>query len=166
MARRFLLYPQPHEMERYLLMADVETERDEGGKVTLRHYIPSLAGWVLPGAGHFILGHRIRGLVFFLLVVFSLSFGLGLKGKVYVIERDKPMTYAGVFANLGLGPSYFLLKASEIGKGEPSAPSFAYGKTFVTTAGLMNILLLLDAFDIATGRKAYRKSRKTEEEGN
>jgi hypothetical protein len=32
-------------------------------------------------------------------------------------------------------------------------PTYEYGSTFLLTAGLMNLLLILDAFDIASGRK-------------
>ena len=145
-------------MEEIEVAKGKKEERFRGG------YLPSFIGWIVPGAGHFVLGHRLRGFVFFLLITFSLIFGLFLRGKVYVIEKDKPMTYAGVFANLGLGPVYFILRATELGRGKPEAPTFGYGKTFITTAGLMNILLLLDAFDIAMGRKFYKDRNGSGEE--
>ena len=146
-------------------MEEVDSVRKESGAARRKDILSCLAGWVLPGAGHFILGHRIRSLVFFILITFGLVFGLSLKGKVYVIERDKPMTYAGVFAHLGLGPIYFFLKATELGKGKPESPTYTYGKAFITTAGLMNILLILDALDIARGRKEYKVRGEEREEG-
>jgi TM2 domain-containing membrane protein YozV len=146
-------------------MEDVKVVKSKKGRMLHGGYLASLVGWIVPGAGHFLLGHRVRGLVFFLLITFSLVFGLILRGKIYVVERDKPMTYAGVFANLGLGPVYFILRATELGRGKPDAPTFGYGKTFITTAGLMNILLLLDAFDISMGRKFYKDRSESEEEG-
>jgi hypothetical protein len=33
-------------------------------------------------------------------------------------------------------------------------PTYEYGSTYLLTAGLMNMLLILDAFDIASGRKS------------
>ena len=39
------------------------------------------------------------------------------------------------------------------GGGEVTAATFEYGNTFLIVAGLLNFLVVLDAFDIAMGRK-------------
>ena len=37
--------------------------------------------------------------------------------------------------------------------GDPIGAGYEYGTVFLLTAGLMNLLLVLDAWDIATGKK-------------
>ena len=44
-------------------------------------------------------------------------------------------------------------RISEIGKGEITSLTFDYGNVFLYGAGLLNMLIVLDAFDIAVGRK-------------
>jgi hypothetical protein len=39
------------------------------------------------------------------------------------------------------------------GAGVVTAASYEYGNTFLIVAGLLNFLVVLDAFDVATGRK-------------
>jgi hypothetical protein len=42
--------------------------------------------------------------------------------------------------------------SSNVG-GTVLAPTYEYGCAYILTAGLMNLLLMLDAWDIATGKK-------------
>jgi hypothetical protein len=39
------------------------------------------------------------------------------------------------------------------GPGEVVAATYEYGNTFLIVAGLLNALVVLDAFDLASGRK-------------
>jgi hypothetical protein len=41
----------------------------------------------------------------------------------------------------------------DLGMGLVTATTYEYGNTFLMTAGLLNFLVILDAFDIAMGRK-------------
>ena len=45
------------------------------------------------------------------------------------------------------------LRAFGLGKGVVTAASYDYGNTFLIVAGLLNMLVVLDAYDIALGRK-------------
>lgn len=112
-----------------------------------------ILAWLLPGAGHFYLNRRWKALVFLGLVALCLCLGLFLDGKLYTPERGKLLSYFGTFASLGLGPVYFILRAAGIGMGTITSATYDYGNLFILTAGLMNILLVIDAFDIAMGRK-------------
>jgi hypothetical protein len=38
--------------------------------------------------------------------------------------------------------------------GNVTSVTFEYGNTFTAVAGLLNILVMLDAYDVAVGRKA------------
>jgi len=62
----------------------------------------------------------------------------------------------GGVAQLGLGSLYILGRAAgwgQLGLLDMADVMFGYGNTFLVTAGLMNMLLIMDAFDIAVGRK-------------
>lgn len=113
-----------------------------------------MLAWLLPGAGHFVLGRKRRALVFAFLIFSSIAIGLSLDGNLYRIVPDRPLTVLATFASMGMGLPYILLRFFVGYSGELTAPGYEYGTAFVLTAGLMNLLLVLDCWDIATGRKA------------
>ena len=134
-----------------------------------------ILAWVVPGSGHFYLGKRAKGAFFLCIVVATFAMGLLLDGRVYLANRDQPLSYLATFANASLGPLDMLGRQISyqriiyISPPETDRVSFQdvlertrarilsvtneYGTTFMLTAGLMNILLILDAFDIGIGRK-------------
>lgn len=111
-----------------------------------------LLALAMPGAGHFYLGRRSRAVAFFLLVLFMFGLGLLIEGKVYTIEAGRPLTLLATFASMGLGIPYFLARAAGP-FGNVLSITYEYGTAFALTAGLMNLLLILDSFDIAQERK-------------
>ena len=54
---------------------------------------------------------------------------------------------------MSVGLPYFILQYAIGYAGDIDAPGFDYGKAFILTAGLLNVLLILDAWDIAQGDK-------------
>jgi len=61
------------------------------------------------------------------------------------------------FASMGVGVLYFI--ARRIGApGDVISATFEYGSAFTLTAGLMNLLLVIDCYDIANGRKGKKAS--------
>lgn len=114
----------------------------------------TLAAWLIPGGGHFMLGRRGRAVAFLLIVLAALGIGLMLDGNLYRIVANRPLTVLATIACMGLGIPYFVLRFGLDYQGEIIAPGFEYGTAFILTAGLMNLLLILDALDIATGRKS------------
>lgn len=107
---------------------------------------------LFPGAGHFYLDRRHRAIAFCVIVLFMFGAGLLLEGKIYVFEQGKPLSYLATIASMGLGAPYFIARA--LGPfGNIHSFTYEYGTAFGLTAGLMNLLLVLDAFDIAEGRK-------------
>ena len=79
--------------------------------------------------------------------------GLGMNGKLYGLEFEVPLQIFALIANLGTGVLYLAAKYLGWGIGTMTAPSYDYGTTFLWVAGLLNFLIVLDAFDIAKGRK-------------
>lgn len=114
--------------------------------------LAALLAWLLPGAGHFLLQRRLRAVVFCLLVVASVLLGIDLDGHLHV-EMGAPLKSLGTIACFGLGLIYGVLRFILEYQGDVTAVGYEYGTAFLMTAGLMNLLLVLDAWDIATGQK-------------
>ncbi len=112
--------------------------------------------YLVPGAGHFYLGYRARAAVFFLIVLLMFSLGVAIDGSLYTVletlRGGAILRLLASFGSLGSGLIYFI--ASSFGvHGDARSITFEYGTTFTLTAGLMNLLLVLDCYDIAEGRK-------------
>ncbi len=109
--------------------------------------------WLVPGAGHLVLGKYQKGLV--LLAALSLMFGIGLwlEGRIFPFLWSDPLVALEAVADLGVGAPYFVARGLGAGAGRVVAVTYEYGNTFMIVAGLLNLLSVLDAFDIAVGRK-------------
>ena len=112
-----------------------------------------VAAWIIPGAGHFWQGRHQKGFVF--LVALSLMFALGLllEGRIFPFQPSEPLVALAAVADLGLGLPYAIAKFVGAGAGNVVAATYEYGNTFLIVAGLLNFLVIIDAFDIALGRK-------------
>lgn len=113
----------------------------------------ALAAWLLPGSGHFLLGRRGLAIAFLVIIACSLGVGLLLDGNLYRIVPNRPLTVLATLACMGLGAPYFVLRFLLDYQGDVVGPGFEYGTAFVLTAGLMNLLLILDTLDITAGKK-------------
>jgi hypothetical protein len=109
--------------------------------------------WFVPGAGHLWQGRRQKGIVFLVALSLMFAFGLWLEGRLFPFQVTEPLVVLAAVADLGIGCPYFVAKALGIGAGEVTAITYEYGNTFIIAAGLLNLLVVLDAFDIAKGRK-------------
>lgn len=116
-------------------------------------YLVCLAAWALPGAGHLWLGRMQKGITLLVVLTFMFVFGLWLEGPLMPFEPSQPLVALAAFADVGNGLPYFLAKAIGAGRGNVVAVTYEYGNTFIIVAGLLNMLAVLDAFDIAQGRK-------------
>lgn len=112
-----------------------------------------LLAWLLPGAGHVYLRRWRRGVLFFVLVLTAVVVGVALDGKLWRIAPGQPLSYLGTLACVGLGVPYFVLRFLLGYEGDVLSQGYEYGAAFLLTAGLMNLLLILDAWDIAKGFK-------------
>ena len=111
------------------------------------------AGWFVPGLSHVILGRWIRGLMFAICVVAMFALGLAMHGKLFDTAIEEPLQIFALIANLGVGLPYFLAQNMRFGMGDMKIVTYDYGTTYLWVAGLLNYLVVLDAFDIAQGRK-------------
>lgn len=116
-------------------------------------YLIGAAAWLIPGFGHLWLGRRQKGVTFLIALTFMFVFGLWLDGALFPFQLAEPLVALGALADLGVGLPYFVARATGSGAGNVVAITYEYGNTFVIVAGLLNMLVVLDAFDIAKGRK-------------
>lgn len=130
-------------------------ERSSADESAVAHssFLAVLLAWLIPGAGHFYLGRRLRGISFFGLVMVSFFVGMALEGHMFVMVGDQPLSRLGTLASMGTGLPYFLGRFVFEYQGDIYSQGYEYGKAFLLTAGLMNLLLILDAWDISRGAK-------------
>lgn len=112
-----------------------------------------LSAWLVPGLGHFYLRRRLRGLAFLVLVLVSILVGCRLEGNLYQVVPGQPLTILATLASMGMGFPYFLLRYGLHYQGNIMGAGYEYGTAFLLTGGLMNLLLVLDAWDIVRGKK-------------
>jgi hypothetical protein len=112
-----------------------------------------LLSWLIPGAGHFTLGKRQKALVFALVLPTMFVIGLLLQGRLFPFTPGDPLVALAAAANVMAGVPYLLARLAGAGDGVVTAITYEYGNTFMIAAGLLNTLVMLDAFDIARGRK-------------
>ncbi len=140
-------------------MSEPESAAESAGPAEANEQKPNqflllLLAWIVPGAGHFALGRRRRALVFLFIVATALTVGFLLDGNLYRIVPNRPLTVLATLACMGLGAPYFGLRFLMGYEGNIVSAGYEYGTAFILTAGLMNLLLILDTLDIAAGRKS------------
>jgi hypothetical protein len=113
----------------------------------------ALAAWIVPGAGHLLLGRWGRAILFFC-VVGGLAFtGFSLRGQVFPPHSDDPFGTLGFLADACTGVFFFLAHLAEKAGPDLSRATGDYGTRFVAAAGLVNLLTVFDAYGIAVGRR-------------
>jgi hypothetical protein len=116
-------------------------------------YLPLIAGWLVPGAGHFLLGKWVRGALLAVAIIAMFIMGLAMQGKLYTGAQDI-LDLLGVAGDLGSGVLYFVSRSMGWG-GQPVQTTVAdYGTKFIVVAGLLNIIAAVDAHNLRTGRKS------------
>lgn len=113
----------------------------------------AVAAWAVPGSGHLILRKPRRAAVVFGVVLFSFLFGCWLRGHLYVVVPEQPLSRLATLSSMGAGAPYFVARYLVEYSGDILSSTFEYGKAFMLTAGLLNLLAVLDAWDIASGSK-------------
>ena len=153
-------------------MADLESSPSQVPRTLLAVF----AGWVLPGLGHLLLGRVRRGLLFAAILLGSYGLGLTHEGRLALRDERQPfLSGLQVVANVGIGPLdmvarlyiygalvYSLPKGvqsgvenkySEVFRERTRSALSIYGTAYLWTAGLMNLLLLFDIWDIGMTRR-------------
>ena len=114
--------------------------------------VAGLAGWAVPGLGHLLLKRWVRALVYFTSVCALAAVGLALRGNIFTASAADPFDFLGFLANLGTGSLYLIARALD-GTPDVSRAAGDYGTRFFATAGVLNVLFAIEAYEIGCGRK-------------
>ncbi len=121
-------------------------------------WAPAVAlGWLIPGGGHLLLKRTGRGLLLMFSVTAMFLLGLMMRGAMFQPQSGDLLTTlintGGFIGDVCSGILYLL--SSWLGYNQPDVAGHVhdYGTKFLVTAGLLNILAMVDAFEIAAGRK-------------
>jgi hypothetical protein len=112
-----------------------------------------IAGWLVPGAGHFLLRKPIRGALLSLSIITMFGVGLALQGKIYAPNTGDLLDILGFIGQLGTGILYLVAKLGDLGQTSVTIALGDYGTKFIVVAGLLNIVSAIDAHSLANGRK-------------
>jgi TM2 domain-containing membrane protein YozV len=115
-------------------------------------YLPLIAGWLVPGAGHFLQGKWIRGTLLAVSIIAMFVLGLAMQGKLYTGVQDI-LDMLGVAGDLGSGLLYVVGRVAGWGAQPIQTTVADYGTKFIVVAGLLNIIAAVDAHNLRTGRK-------------
>ena len=114
-----------------------------------------LFGWLVPGAGHFYLRRPVKGLVFLGAIGALFVLGLAMDSRLQMtMGLDDLLASLFSLAQMAIGLPYLAARMLGYEAGRVTSITFEYGNTFTAVAGLLNVLVVLDAYDIAVGRKA------------
>ena len=116
--------------------------------------IVAVCGWILPGLGHALLKMWGRAVACFALVGLLVYVGAGMRGNLFTSHANDAFETLGYLADLGTGSFYFVAKRMETKGPDVSHAGGDYGTRFLATAGVLNLLSALHAYEAARGRKA------------
>lgn len=124
-----------------------------------RAWLIGVAAWAVPGLGHVLQGRWIRAALLGGSVWAMFLLGLWLGGHLFAVTGKEQglsvlVQLLPMSANVGAGLLYIFCWITNTGFSEHAQLlTYEYGNTFLLVAGLLNYLAMLDAFDIASGRK-------------
>jgi hypothetical protein len=121
-------------------------------------WLPAVVvAWIVPGGGHLLLKRPGRGGLIAASVTAMFLLGLMMRGALFQPQTGDLLTtviYVGGFiGNLMSGVPYFLTMALGYNQQDVAGAVHDYGTKFLVAAGLLNVLAMVDAFEIASGKK-------------
>jgi len=116
-------------------------------------YLPLIAGWLVPGAGHFLLRKWGRGALLAVSILSMFALGIAMQGKLYSSAHDI-LDMLGLAGDLGNGLLYIVSRVLGLGADSVQVTTADYGTRFIVVAGLLNVIAAVDAHNLRTGRKA------------
>jgi hypothetical protein len=107
----------------------------------------ALAGWVIPGGGHFLIKQPKRGMIIFITI--TLTFGLGLYlGSIGII--DSVGGWAWYIAQMMATPAVWILDhLARNGAYQSYGRPCDLGQIYTAVAGLLNLLGIFSAVYMA-----------------
>ena len=115
-------------------------------------YLPLIVGWLVPGAGHFLVRKWGRGLLLAASILTMFALGIAMQGKLYSHAGDI-LDLLGLVGDLGSGLLYIVSRGLGLGADSVQVTTADYGTRFIVVAGLLNVIAAVDAHNLRTGRK-------------
>lgn len=112
-----------------------------------------VASWLVPGLGHWMLKRRGRAVILFLAIIAMFVLGLLMKGEFFALGSASYLERLGYLGELCTGLAMPVAKFFGYGGGNPFFQSSEYGTAYLISAGMLNVLCILDTYDIALERK-------------
>lgn len=129
------------------------TKVEERAGSLLLGILAAAAGWAVPGMGHLLMRRWSKGVVYFLCIGGLACAGLIMRGGVFGAGADDMFDRLGFFADLGTGGFYFLAHLIQTAGPDVAHATGDYGTRLFATAGMLNLLTVLEAYEIGSGRR-------------
>jgi hypothetical protein len=112
-----------------------------------------VAAWLVPGGGHLMLGRKWRALILFGSILAMFLLGIAMKGELFTMHSSSYLQSLGFLGEMCVGVAMPVALFFGYTGGDQYFVSADYGTAFLVAAGMLNVLTVLDAYDIAQGRK-------------
>jgi Family of unknown function (DUF6677) len=112
-----------------------------------------VAAWLIPGFGHLLLRRRWRALILFVCITSLFLLGVAMKGDFFAATSGSVLKMLGHLGELCAGVVMPAATFFGYSGGDPFFVCSDYGTAYLIAAGMLNILAILDVYDIAVGRK-------------
>jgi hypothetical protein len=112
-----------------------------------------IAGLLIPGLGHALNKKWARAGIFFFSISIMTALGLQMHGRLIDPEFGDLFNTLKFISEAGAGLLYWIPWFGGSGIGDPQAYTYDYANLFLYVAGLLNMLIVVDVFDISLGRK-------------
>lgn len=120
-------------------------------------WLVGFIAWLVPGFGHILQGRVNRGAISGGTILLMFVLGILIGGHIYGLRDTNEGLLSSLFGfcDLGSGILYLVARLTGLAVNErPEQATAEYGSVFLMVAGLLNLILALDAFDIRAGRKS------------
>jgi hypothetical protein len=128
-------------------------ERSRATDSGLNVYMVALVAWLVPGAAHLWLGQTRKAVTFFVMLSGMFAVGLAFGGRLFPFQLSDPLVFLAAAAEWGQAVPRIVAAMAGAGQGDVVAATYEYGNTFLMVSGLLNMLVVLNATDVATGRR-------------
>ena len=112
-----------------------------------------VVAWLVPGAGHLMVGQLRKGAIFFVVLIAMYVIGLSFHGRLFPFQASEPLVFLAATAEWAMALPRLIATMLGKGAGDVVVITYEYGNTFLIVSGLLNALITLDAIDYARGRK-------------
>lgn len=120
----------------------------EQAPLSVRGPFVGILAWLVPGLGHWYLGHRNRAIVFLVTITLTFWTGIAIGGVRSTVDTNKRKLW--FMAQIGTGGNALGALAFRRAVAASAAPDGPYissevGVHYTGVAGLLNVLVILDA---------------------